>query len=72
MKTETKEFLLAEYSLLRSEVQGAIQQVPANEKWALTISGVFWAWLGSDLSRVEHLQIVVCIPVVIVFVLFIR
>lgn len=72
MKAETKDFLLAEYSHLRSEIQDAVQQVPANEKWALTISGVFWAWLGSDLSRAEHLQIVVWIPAVIVFLLFLR
>lgn len=64
--------MLAEYSQLRSEILDALHQVPANEKWALTISGVFWAWLGFDLIRAQHLQVVVWIPAGLVFLLFLR
>lgn len=72
MKPETRGFLLTEYSQLRSEILETLCQVPANEKWALIISGVFWAWLGSDLSRAQQLQVMVWIPGVLVFLLFLR
>ena len=68
MKPEAKEFLLAEYAELRHEILDALRQVPTNEKWALTISGVFWAWYASG----EYPAVIVCIPVVLVVLLFFR
>jgi hypothetical protein len=72
LSADAKEFLLAEYAHLRAEILDALHQVPANEKWALTISGLFWAWFGTDPSRAGHLQMAVWIPAVLIFLLFLR
>lgn len=72
MTPDAKEFLLAEYAHLRAEILDALRQVPANEKWALTISGVFWAWFALSQSKLPHPLIVVWFPAVLVAVLCLR
>ena len=72
MTPETKDFLLAEYAHLRAEILDALHQVPANEKWALTISGVFWGWFALYQCELPHPLMVAWFPAGFVIVLFAR
>lgn len=72
MKKQTREFLLKEYSHLRGEVLETLKEIPANEKWALVTSGVFWAWLAAFPDRGSFIPAAAWVPVVLTFLLFLR
>lgn len=72
MTPETKEFLLAEYSALRDEVLDALKQVPANERWAVVVSGAFWAWFASDPQHFTFALPIAWLPTVLAILFCLR
>lgn len=67
-----RDFHLAEYTALRSEILDALKEVPANEKLALILSGALWGWLLSHVTESAYFGVSIWIPAVITFLLALR
>jgi len=72
MNEKDKDFLLAEYNHLKDEILDMNRLVPLNEKWAVVVSGVSWAWLAINHKDLPLKAVIVWIPFVLVTVLFLR
>lgn len=72
MDSETREFLLLEYECLRDEVLEALKEIPANEKWALLVSGAFWTLFASTPERNVLIAFTPWLPSALTFLFFLR
>lgn len=73
MDSNSSQYLIAEYSALREEILDLCKQIPANEKWAIVVSGVFWAWFATNQQQMNELGwLVIWIPLVLNIVLLLR
>ncbi len=51
--TAQEKFLAMEYESLRREMDYLVDEIRKFEKWALALSGAFWAWTTANLESFE-------------------
>ena len=61
---DSKEFLISEHNMLRSEIRERINDIELLQRNALIFSGAIWAWLATRGWNPTYI-FVVCLPFVI-------
>jgi len=61
---DSKEFLMSEHNMLRSEIRERINDIELLQRNALIFSGAIWAWLATRGWNPTYI-FVVCLPFVI-------
>lgn len=72
MKEEARKHLEAEYGYIREEVLSMLKEAPANERWAVVSTAVFWAWFETAGKQHSLLDVLAFIPFLFSSILFIR